>query len=172
MGGILSFHHTEVIQPQTLRERLVSVHDILCQNDPSHCECRAYGRLKEVGRKILAVRCHGYVLPTQDQEQDLAKLCFNDWGRQDARRGRPIRAIVKEYFANDGSGAFTFEMLPQMRRDILDLNRLGVVVWDVRADNYRAGQLVDFSQAHTVPHIELDWNSTVYDRDQIRECCV
>ena len=83
-----------------------------------------------------------------------------------------MRAIVKKYFANDGSGAFTFEMLPRMRRDILDLNRLGVVVWDVRADNYRGGHLVDFSQAHTVPHIELDWNSTVYDRDQIKECCV
>ncbi|MBE3047242.1 hypothetical protein IMZ48_32915 [Candidatus Bathyarchaeota archaeon] len=30
-------------------------------NDPFHCECRAYGRLKEVGREDLAVRAYGYI---------------------------------------------------------------------------------------------------------------
>ena len=28
-----------MIKPHILRERLVSVHDILCQNDPFYCEC-------------------------------------------------------------------------------------------------------------------------------------
>ncbi len=144
----------------------------MCQNDPFHCECRAYGRLKEVGREDLAVGCFGYVLLTQRQEDELLDLGFNAWGCEDARRGRPIRAIVKEYIANDGSGAFTFEMIPQMRQDIQDLNRLGIVAWDVRDDNYRAGRLVDFSQARTVPHMELDWNSTAYHPDQVKQCCV
>jgi hypothetical protein len=107
-----------------------------------------------------------------EQEDALAQRGFNDWGRRDATKGRPIRGIVKEYIPNAGTEPFTYEMLPRMRRDIQDLNRLGIVVWDVRTDNYRAGRLVDFSQAHTAPHIALDWNSTIYSRCHIMETCV
>ncbi|AEO70537.1 uncharacterized protein THITE_2122138 [Thermothielavioides terrestris NRRL 8126] len=165
-------HPTMVIQPNVLRDGTASIEDVINQNDPFHCECRAYGRLKEVGREDLAVHCYGYVLLSRRHEHDLAQLGFTDWDRRDAVKDRPIRGIVKEYIADDGSGPFTFEMLPRMRQDIIDLNRLGIVVWDVRADNYRAGRIVDFSQAHTAPHMELDWNSTAYARSQVMDCCV
>jgi hypothetical protein len=165
-------HYTELIQPGLLQEGCVDVGDVVNQNDPFHCECRAYGRLKEEGREDLAARCYGYVLLSTQQEDALAQRGFTDWGCHDAAKSRPIRGIVKEYIPDDGTGPFTFEMLPRMRRDIQDLNQLGVVVWDVRADNYRAGLLVDFSQAHTAPHIELNWNSTIYTREQIMETCV
>jgi hypothetical protein len=165
-------HPEELIEPSLLREGWVNVDDVVNQNDPFHCECRAYGRLKEEGREDLAVRCDGYVFLSSEQEDALAQRGFTDWGRRDAAKGRPIRGIVKEYIPNAGTGPFTYEMLPRMRRDIQDLNRLGIVVWDVRTDNYRAGQLVDFSQAHTAPHMELDWNSTIYSHCHIMETCV
>lgn len=152
------------MKPNFLRDGLVNVEDVINQNDPFHCECRAYGRLKEAGREDLAVRCFGYVFLNQAQEDELAQRGFTDWDRCDAVKGRPIRGIVKEYIPDDGNGPFTYEMLPRMRRDIQDLNRLGIVTWDVRVDNYRGGRLVDFSQAHTAPHMKLDWNSAVFTR--------
>lgn len=161
-----------MVQPNVLRSGKVSIEDIIHQNDPFYCECRAYGRLEEVGREDLAVRCHGYLFLDQLEEEGLARRGFNDWDRVPATEGLPLRGIVKELIADDADGPFTYQMLPRMRRDIQELNRLGIVVWDVRADNYRAGRLIDFSQAHTAPHMELDWNSTVYSREQVMECCV
>jgi len=149
-------HPSLLVAQNLLDDGLVSIEDVINQNDPFHCECRADGRLKEAGREDLAARCYGYVLLDQSHEDELARLGFDNWDRRAATKGRPIRGIVKEYIADDGSGPFTYAMLPRMRRDIQDLNRLGIVVFDVRADNYRAGRLIDFSQAHTVPHMELD----------------
>ncbi|KAG7292883.1 hypothetical protein NEMBOFW57_002928 [Staphylotrichum longicolle] len=170
---LFRFLHPSLLVAQNLLEDgLVSIEDVINQNDPFHCECRAYGRLKEANREDLAARCYGYVLLDQSHEDELARLGFDSWDRRAATKGRPIRAVVKEYIADDGDGPFTYEMLPRMRRDIQDLNRLGIVVWDVRADNYRAGRLIDFSQAHTVPHMELDWNSAIYSRSHVMETCV
>jgi len=39
--------------------------------------------------------------------------------------------------------------------DLVAINRLGILVWDVREGNYLQGRLVDFSQARIVPHYEL-----------------
>lgn len=35
---------------------------------PFRCECRAYGRSKQEGREDLAVKSHGYLLLTREQE--------------------------------------------------------------------------------------------------------
>jgi len=59
-----------------------------------------------------------------------------------------------------------------MCRDFRELDRLGIVVWDVRADNYRPGRLVDFSQALMATHRELDWNSTFYPRSTVMKFCI
>jgi len=91
------------------------------------------------------VHCYGYVLLTQNQEDDLRQRGFDDWNRGAANKGRPLRAIVKEYIVRNPSVPFTYEMLPWMRRDIRELNLLRIVVWDVQANNYRAGKLVDVS---------------------------
>lgn len=43
-GPLVPFvHPTLLVQPNLLREGWVSVDDVINQNDPFHCECRAYG---------------------------------------------------------------------------------------------------------------------------------
>lgn len=58
-----------------------------------------------------------------------------------------------------------------MRQDLLDLHAYGIVVWDLHGDNYVQGQIVDFSQAKTVPHTELSWNSKIFSRESVVEDC-
>lgn len=163
-------HFSQLISPDVLERGLINAEDVINQNDPFHCECRAYGRLNETDHKDIAVQCYGYILLDQSEEANLERLGFTV-KRRPAVKDRPIRGIVKEYVPRNG-GPFTYDMLPRMRRDIQTLNELGIVCWDVRADNYRGGRLVDFSQAHTAPHMELEWDSPVYSRSQVMECCV
>ena len=55
------------------------------------------------------------------------------------------------------------------RRRLLKGAMLGAA-WDVRAGNYMGGRLIDFSQACTAPHIELDWNSELFSPGLVKEC--
>jgi hypothetical protein len=43
--------------------------------DPFNCECRAYGRLKDENRGDLAVRAHGYLFLTAEQEAEVIERC-------------------------------------------------------------------------------------------------
>lgn len=52
--------------------------------DPFHCECRAYGRLKQENREDLAVRAHGYLLLTYEQERIVIEALgeeYIDWAQ-------------------------------------------------------------------------------------------
>ncbi|KAM4058911.1 kinetochore sim4 complex subunit FTA2 domain-containing protein [Hirsutella rhossiliensis] len=166
-------HHRELAPPTFFNHGLVSVDEIINNYDPFYCECRAYGRLKEVGREDLAARCYGYLLLRPDQEVELNRRgCQDFWHRRPATKGRPIRGIVKEYIPGCDV-PFVFNDLPRMKRDIKALNRrLGIVNWDVREDNYRGGLLIDFSQAHTAPHMQLDFTSKLFTSASVMECCV
>lgn len=140
--------------------------------DPFNAECRAYGRLKETAREDLAAKCFGYILLSPDQELKLAKLVgnSNEWHRRDAHKGQPLRCIVKEYIEQD-SVPFDFQMISRMRQDIQDINKLGIIVFDLREGNYLGGRLVDFSQAHTTPHYALDLQSTWISNSSVRDLC-
>lgn len=138
---------------------------LIQQCDPFHCECRAYGRLKETGREDLAVKVHGYLMVDEKDENAVytnlkTSDMLVDWERRPCDKGKPIRAIVKEYI--QGSSDYTGEMVPAMMKNLEELNSLGIQMWDVKHDNYMEGIPIDFSQARTVPHFMLDLNSSIW----------
>lgn len=134
--------------------------------DPFNCECRVYGRLKEEHREHLAVRAHGYVLLTKDQEERITEVsgeyvdwenhpeplrCSGPFRRWEVHRHEPLRAIVKDFV--ESSGPLVASQVPQMYADLEELHKLGVLVRDIHPGNYLEGKLVDFSMAWTSPHI-------------------
>lgn len=133
--------------------------------DAFNCECRAYGRLKQENREDLAVRAHGYLLLTPQQEAEVTQLTggvpysatdksrlngANHWGRLEEHRYLPIRAIVKDIASNHEPFAPT--QLPKMWEDLETLHKLGILVRDINVFNYLEGKLVNFSRAWTTPH--------------------
>ncbi|KAL2277498.1 hypothetical protein FJTKL_15415 [Diaporthe vaccinii] len=137
--------------------------------DPFNCECRVYGRLKEEHREELAVRAHGYVLLTRDQEKHITDVLdeYVDWEdhpeplnrsglfkRMEAHRREPLRAIVKDYV--ESSVPWTAPQVPQMYADLEELHKLGILVRVFNQGNYLGGKLVDFSMAWTMYHICID----------------
>lgn len=157
------------IAPGLMSGECGDIDSIIAQYDPFNAECRAYGRLKEAGREDLAIRCFGYILLTSDQEA-LIERGDNRWNRRPENKGKPLRCILKEYI-NPDVPPFIYDMIPMMRANIINLNKLGVIAFDLRKGNYMNGKIVDFSQAHTVPHIELDWISSWNPQSRITELC-
>lgn len=47
--------------------------------DPFNCECRAYGRLKQDDGENLAVRAHGFIILTREQERAVTEAFGEDW---------------------------------------------------------------------------------------------
>ncbi|KAK4148866.1 kinetochore Sim4 complex subunit FTA2-domain-containing protein [Chaetomidium leptoderma] len=146
--------------------------------DPFRCECRAYGRLKEECREDIAVRAHGYLFLTPEQELEVAKRSTpiqpddaeNDdpWGRAEEPlvADRPVHAIVKD-LATDNNH-FTRDQIDHLWRDLEDFHKLGILVRDVTVSNYIGGKLIDLSRAWTVPHPSLEYIHERYLRQQRR----
>jgi hypothetical protein len=138
--------------------------------DPFNCECRAYGRLKQEKREDLAIRAHGYILLSKDQERRVTEAMtgdFVDWEkypepldadglfwRWEAHRHEPLRAIVKDY--DTSSTYYVPSQVPQMYDDLEELHKLGILVRDFHPGNYLGGKLIDFSMAWTMYHICVD----------------
>ncbi|OIW25320.1 hypothetical protein CONLIGDRAFT_691242 [Coniochaeta ligniaria NRRL 30616] len=145
-------------------------------------ECRAYGRLKEANREDLAAKCHGYILLTEKMEQRL--LAFADlpansgneeyyiefWGRgegpeylarKESANFLPVRAILKDLLP--GSCGITIPEAPRIFRDIVELQRLGILLADVAERQWVAGQLIDFDRSITTPHVLLTPKMFGYD---------
>lgn len=133
---------------------------LTAQWHPFNAECRAYGRLCETGKERLAVRCHGYTLLTDSQEQELAdRFGIQSWwdddydidpSDPDYDQG-PRRAMIKDFI--DFDQPFSPKDAPRMIRDLNQLHRCGIVVHDVKEDAYLGGKLADLSKAITVPHM-------------------
>ncbi|KAK4208012.1 kinetochore Sim4 complex subunit FTA2-domain-containing protein [Rhypophila decipiens] len=127
------------------------------QDDPFHCECRAYSRLKETNSEHLVVACHGYVLLTPGQESVIRDQgselpsCFRRTILDDET---PVRALFKDWV--DTTEYFVPKMVPQMLRDIKAFNSLGIINRDIKMNNYLGGKQFDFGVAWTVPHLQLD----------------
>jgi len=150
-------------------EREIVPTSVICAHmDPFYNECRAYGRLveKELNGTI-AVRCYGYLtLPATIEDELHEKFDVVNWDRPDEEYERPtserqpLRAIVKELVREDLT--FTAKYLNKMLRHLKHLRRVGIYPGDVRARNYRAGLLIDFSCAMTKPHdlfqTRPEWN--------------
>jgi len=144
----------------------ISVQDVSHHQDPFYCECRAFGRLRETGREDLAVQCYGYIVTDPKHEEDvLSQFGIADWDRSEEDQGQPIRAIVKEIIESDFY--FVPKMIPKMMKQLKEINSLGIQVWDVKADMYLGGVLLDLSQARTVPHYQLDLELGLWSKDSI-----
>jgi hypothetical protein len=153
-----------------LKMGLITLEDVASVCDPFNCECRAYGRLKEVGREDLAIKSYGYICLSPEQEAELAERGCDDWCRLDRHQWKPIMGIVKELL-DPRLPHFTPKHYDRIRKDVIDRNALGIVVWDIRAENYIDGRLVDLSQACVSPHPALDWDSTIVPRNMVQEWC-
>ncbi|KAI0548420.1 kinetochore Sim4 complex subunit FTA2-domain-containing protein [Xylaria curta] len=131
--------------------------------DPFYAECRAFGRLVEENKDDkLAVRCHGYVfLPYAIERRIERQFGISDWNRKAEDEGSPLRAIVKDHIKwKTLCHRKTFET---MRKNLEELNELGIYNMDIRKANYLGGRLFDFSIAATVPHLSLSSNIRFID---------
>lgn len=131
---------------------------IEAQCEPFGRECRAFARLKEMGKEHLAAKCYGYMIFDAVMEQLLAdKLGLVAWGR-DAKefpqfKGRPLYGIVKEVLPHT---TFSAKDARKLVQDLKEIHRCGILVADIKYDAYVGTRLVDFSFAATVPHYQFD----------------
>lgn len=157
--------------------------------EPFSAECRAFGRLHESDHQELAVKCFGYVLLDEEHERAMMAQCnLNYWSfngdidfagavdeDMDMRRrflgksGRPppIRCIVKAFgpvIKFDEEQRFQERTARQLLRDIVKLQKLGIMQIDVAVRQLVDGRFSDFSTAVTMPHFmtspELNPNLT------------
>jgi hypothetical protein len=127
--------------------------------------CRAYGRLKEVDRKELVLRCHGHLMiGAAIESMNAEHFGIQEWDRGALDNG-PIRAIVKDLLPRQDP--FQPHMIRTMTRQLKELNSLGILVWDVKEDAYLGGTLVDFSQARSQPHVYLDWSAGFWSKEDV-----
>ncbi|KAG8667652.1 hypothetical protein FPOAC2_12829 [Fusarium poae] len=132
--------------------------------DPFEKECRAFGRLQEVGCEHLAVKVHGYVRVTSDYIKDkLRPEQRSRFQKLTVRNSTPqMMGIVKDWiemaeYDNEDLRSrydrlYQIFHIPQMIEDLHGLHRNGIVVRDLRSDQYVNGVLVDLSCSATVPH--------------------
>lgn len=152
------------------KEALVDIEKLTNHWHPFNAECRAYARLKEVGKENLAVQCHGYVTLTDAQEKEIAdRFGIDDWWEYSegdkSHQGLPLWAIVKDLLV-DEPDALTPRLARKMIRDLNELHRSGIIVNDIKEDAYIRATLVDLSRAITVPHISFD-RSLGFDPDDL-----
>ncbi|KAI0187856.1 kinetochore Sim4 complex subunit FTA2-domain-containing protein [Xylaria flabelliformis] len=153
---VFNFFSVQELWPTLIgNEHLLNDNIVRHHLDPFYAECRAFGRLVEMNKDDeLAVRCHGYVfLPRTIERQIERQFRISDWNRKAEDEGSPLRAIVKDYIKwKTLCHRKTFET---MRKNLEELNDLGVYNMDIRKANYLGGRLFDFSIAATVPHFSF-----------------
>lgn len=134
--------------------------------DPFFAECRAYGRIKESikSRKLkpqVAATCHGYLFLSEQDEESLENFGI-DLGlddvdidfQQKAEGGCRPRAIVKDLVLGDSG--IDKKSARRILRGIKALNKVKIYNQDIRLDNFKDGQIVDFGSSWTEPHGLLD----------------
>ena len=155
----------------------IPISRIQAHMDPFYNECRAYGRLVETGlsRKI-AIHCYGYLtLPATIEDELDRDFGVATWDRPEedfdkpVSERQPLRATVKELISDDVP--FNAKDVSKMLRHLRRLRSLGIYPMDVRARNYRAGLLVDFSLAMTKPHYLFEtlpeWHISTLQREDL-----
>ncbi|KAF5645452.1 hypothetical protein F52700_2015 [Fusarium sp. NRRL 52700] len=137
---------------------------------PFENECRAFGRLKDVGREDLAVKVHGYVAlnctdvivkkleaarsKMIDPYEKLEWFLFIENGIS--------MGIVKDWVDEvEYDDEYTYDVyqavvqvshFPRMLEGLHELHKHGIVVMDLSSRQYVNGTLIDLSMASTVPH--------------------
>ncbi|KAF4995386.1 hypothetical protein FGRMN_5170 [Fusarium graminum] len=157
-----------------------TVDSLLLDSTSFHCECRVYGRLKELNREHLAVKAYGYIrLDLMDKKVQQPFLDWDnsrwsesnprgEWYKEDILEkivdeydlSRPMFGIVKDWAPEPPSDLSPRELcqrymdqLPRQLRNVRELHKSGIVLRDLKSVQYIDGQLADFSHAWTIPHI-------------------
>jgi hypothetical protein len=133
-------------------------------------ECRAFGRLKDVGREDLAVKVHGYVALNctdviVDKLQAARSKIMDPYAKLDwflAIDNGVSMGIVKDWVDEvEYDDEDTYDLYQQvaqvshfsrMLERPHELHKHGIVVRDLSDRQYVNGTLVDLSMASTVPH--------------------
>ncbi|GAP88162.1 hypothetical protein SAMD00023353_1500650 [Rosellinia necatrix] len=153
---VFNFFSIQEIWPVVIgKNHLLKKNVVRHHLDPFYAECRAFGLLVENKKDDkLAVRCYGYAfLPHAVEHQIKQQFGITDWNRKAEDEGSPLRAIVKDYIRwKTLRGRKSFKT---MRKNLEEINYLGVYNMDIRRDNYLGGRLFDFSIAATVPHLSF-----------------
>ena len=129
-------------------------------SDPFYNECRAYGRLREAGLDgKVAVRCHGYTTLSPAIESELEeRFGVTEWERDDyedpIEQRAPFRALVKDLIEDDVR--LTHRVFKKMKKDLVEIRKLGIYPSDIKRTNYKKGLLIDFSSAITEPNYYFD----------------
>ncbi|XEU95085.1 hypothetical protein FSHL1_000369 [Fusarium sambucinum] len=143
--------------------------DLCCEHfdwhfTPFENECRAFGRLQEVGCEHVAVKVYGYVRVISDQVKEklpsYQRWLFQtltdgnatpqmmgivkDWVEMAEYKDKNLRSLYDRFYQ-------VFHM-PQMIENLHELHKNGIVVRDLRKDQYVNGVLVDLSCSATAPH--------------------
>lgn len=143
--------------------------------DPFNNECRVYGRLKQEKCEDIAVRAHGYILLTPEQERHVTEAHGREyvdpetqtgfssdeldddspWYRRGFHRHERLRAIVKD-FVEEGTPDFEKSQIQKMYEDIETFHSLGILIRDIHPGNYLGGKIIDFGRSWTMYHPCLD----------------
>ncbi|KAM7185167.1 Kinetochore Sim4 complex subunit FTA2 domain containing protein [Rhypophila sp. PSN 637] len=156
-------HLLDDITGKNVTDEMLAFH-----TDPFYAECRAYGLIQESERKRrrgfqkpMAANCHGFLPLSRRDELVLARKGIDLWKDipedEEYRRraqGSPVRAIVKDFI--EPELAIDLAVLRRILANVRSLNRLGILHWDIRASNFKAGLLVDFGSSWTEPHCIMD----------------
>ncbi|KAL7629020.1 hypothetical protein AAE478_000538 [Parahypoxylon ruwenzoriense] len=150
-----------------IRGRLVTDEDLAFHTDPFYAECRAYGQIQKAYSGHLPKRpyvadCYGFLALNSKDEKHLSDQGINLWdgiSSDDEYRvmadGSPARALVKQYVEKDTT-VFNGKTMERIRKGIRFMNSKGILIRDVRLDNYQGELLVDLGSAWTKPHCILD----------------
>ncbi|KAI1199886.1 kinetochore Sim4 complex subunit FTA2-domain-containing protein [Nemania serpens] len=153
---IFNFFSLQEIRPYAFdKQHLLKDNVVRHQLDPFYAECRAFGLLVEKKKSDeLAVGCHGYVFLSDAIERQIEhQFGIRDWNRKAEDKNSQLRAIVKDYIK--WKSLRHRKRWEVMRKNLEELNKLGIYNMDVREDNYLGGRLFDFSIAITYPHLSL-----------------
>ena len=142
--------------------------------DPFYAECRAYGRIKdaqtrEALQRQIAIPCHGFLFLKDHDKQllkergiDLEEDLDNEILRRTGGNGL-VRAIVKDLTPRDNG--VNASSARKILRDIRWLKKLTIYNRDIRVENFKNGQLVDFGSAVTEPHCILSALGKVFEEE-------
>ncbi|KAK8008327.1 hypothetical protein PG991_010878 [Apiospora marii] len=145
--------------------------------DPFSCECRAYGRIREAGLEKYIAKCYGYIKLARDDFDPLMhdpKKWEDTFGYMERHKGRPFRALVKEFIKTypdlyptlPNHGPNNSRLANRFFRGAKDartlvrglrmIHKSGILICDINDGNVMNGRLIDFSRAWTVPHPVLN----------------
>ncbi|KAH6658088.1 kinetochore Sim4 complex subunit FTA2-domain-containing protein [Truncatella angustata] len=150
--------------------------DLQTYMDPFLSERRAYGRLKEMNRESLAVKCHGYLIYSEsfleEKGVDLSSAAESSqfsWRNNqssiflDAIPEEPvghgskrIYALLKDLAPVEDSEIPTQSQVKQMSRDLVALHKLGIFHGSISYKCFMTGKLIDLGTSQTVPRPFLD----------------